>query len=195
MDGSTCNATLLSTRCICCAYGRALVMRSCARRSFDAATIFMALVICCVFLTARIRRLRSIRDGISSRHEGTKARRHERETGLRVFVVSSLRLSRRGLSAGEIARKLLHGGIEGAFELIIELLFVDDAAKHVGIPILDERVQLGFKRPYVGDGNLVEVAVHARVEERHLAFDGQRFVLRLLQNLDEPSAAVELRLR
>ena len=31
-------------------------MRSCARRSRDAATIFMALVICCVDLTARMRR-------------------------------------------------------------------------------------------------------------------------------------------
>ena len=34
--------------------GRALMIRSCARRSFDAATIFIAFVICCVFLTARI---------------------------------------------------------------------------------------------------------------------------------------------
>jgi len=38
---------------------------SCARRSFDAATIFIAFVICCVFLTARIRRRRSIKDGIT----------------------------------------------------------------------------------------------------------------------------------
>ena len=30
------------------------MIRSCARRSFDAATIFMAFVICCVFFTARI---------------------------------------------------------------------------------------------------------------------------------------------
>ncbi len=64
IDGSTREATLPSTRCICTAYGRALMTRSCARRSFDAATIFIALVICCVFLTARIRRRRSIRDGI-----------------------------------------------------------------------------------------------------------------------------------
>ena len=49
-----------STRCICTAYGRAFMMRSCARRSFDAATIFIALVICCVFFTARTRRRRSI---------------------------------------------------------------------------------------------------------------------------------------
>ena len=50
------------------------MMRSCARRSFDAATIFMALVICCVFLTARIRRRRSISDGMISQrfHEDAK---------------------------------------------------------------------------------------------------------------------------
>ena len=33
------------------AYGRAAIARSCALRSFAAETIFMALVICCVFLT------------------------------------------------------------------------------------------------------------------------------------------------
>jgi hypothetical protein len=64
MDGSTRDATLPSTRCICTAYGLAFMIRSCARRSFDAATIFIALVICCVFLTARIRRRRSINDGM-----------------------------------------------------------------------------------------------------------------------------------
>jgi len=40
------------------------MIRSCDRRSFDAATIFIALVICCVFLTARIRRRRSMSDGM-----------------------------------------------------------------------------------------------------------------------------------
>ena len=53
-DGSTRDARLFSTRSICVANGRACWMRSCARRSFDAATIFIALVICCVDLTARI---------------------------------------------------------------------------------------------------------------------------------------------
>ena len=42
------------------AYGRAAIIRSCARRSFAAETIFMALVICCVFLTLRMRRRMSI---------------------------------------------------------------------------------------------------------------------------------------
>src|SRR5271168_1291367 len=46
------------------AYGRAASTRSCARRSFAAETTFMALVICCVFLTERIRRRISIKLGI-----------------------------------------------------------------------------------------------------------------------------------
>ena len=39
-----------------CAYGRAASARSCARRSFAAETICMALVICRVFFTLRMRR-------------------------------------------------------------------------------------------------------------------------------------------
>ena len=40
------------------------ITRSCARRSLAAETIFMALVICCVFLTERMRRRMSIRLGM-----------------------------------------------------------------------------------------------------------------------------------
>src|ERR1043165_7707124 len=40
------------------------MVRSCARRSLAAETIFMALVICWVFLTERIRRRMSIRLGM-----------------------------------------------------------------------------------------------------------------------------------
>ena len=57
-------ARLLKTRSISLAYGRLRTMRSCARRSFDDETIFMAFVICCVDLTARTRRRMSISDGI-----------------------------------------------------------------------------------------------------------------------------------
>ena len=48
-----------STLVIIFAYGRAASARSCARRSFAAETIFMALVICRVFFTLRMRRRRS----------------------------------------------------------------------------------------------------------------------------------------
>ena len=61
---STRVETDASTSRSAAAYGRAAIIRSCARRSFAAATIFMALVICCVFLTLRIRRRRSIVLGI-----------------------------------------------------------------------------------------------------------------------------------
>src|SRR6478672_3530225 len=54
---------LPSTRRASRANGRAATTRSCARRSFDAATIFIAFVICCVDFTARIRRRMSMRDG------------------------------------------------------------------------------------------------------------------------------------
>src|SRR5712692_4535589 len=92
IDGSTRDATLLSTRCICTAYGRAFMMRSCARRSFDAATIFMAFVICWVFLTERIRRRRSMSDGMDLRG--------------------------RGLSRREVLREFLHCSVERALDLV-----------------------------------------------------------------------------
>jgi hypothetical protein len=46
------------------ANGRVDITRSCARRSLDAATIFIAFVICCVFFTARMRRRMSISEGM-----------------------------------------------------------------------------------------------------------------------------------
>ena len=55
---------LLDERAVPKADGRAPIIRSCARRSFDAATIFIALVICCVFLTDLMRRRMSKRLGI-----------------------------------------------------------------------------------------------------------------------------------
>src|SRR5215510_2719399 len=77
IEGSTRAATLARKWWISEVYGRAAIIRSCALRSFDAATIFIALVICCVFLTARIRRRRSMREGMPNlatvSHEGTKA--------------------------------------------------------------------------------------------------------------------------
>src|SRR3972149_5618511 len=128
-----------STRCIWPAYGRAFMMRSCARRSFDAATIFMAFVICCVFLTARIRRRRSISDGISRRG----------------------RLSRR-----EIAREFLDRPVEHALQLLVELLALDDAAEDLGIPRVDERIQLGLEGAHLGERDGVQVPAPAGIDER-----------------------------
>src|SRR5512142_87439 len=57
--------TLASTSRSDAAYGRAAITRSCERRSFAAATIFIARVICWMFLTDRSRRRMSIRDAMA----------------------------------------------------------------------------------------------------------------------------------
>src|SRR5262245_37225622 len=89
-------------------------MRSCERRSFDAATIFIALVICCVFFTARIRRRRSISEGICPRLAA------EAVSGCR-------RLPRR-----EVLRELLHRAVERGLQLIVQLLLLADPLNTCG---------------------------------------------------------------
>ena len=64
MSSSTRVATEESTLRSAAANGRAEKMRSCARRSFAAETLFIAFVICCVFLVLRLRRRMSIVLGI-----------------------------------------------------------------------------------------------------------------------------------
>src|SRR5687768_8464593 len=147
-DGSTRDARLFSTRCICEANGRACCVRSCARRSFDAATIFMALVICCVFFTARTRRRRSMSDGISQ----NAARRPEdaKKTSwslLRDFVSSWLPLGCCGLPRREVTRIFLYGLGQRGLELIVELLLLRDPAEELRMARLDELVQAGLERP------------------------------------------------
>src|SRR5947208_1862382 len=85
--------------------------------------------------------------------------------------------------------------IERAFQLLVELLFLDDAAEDFRIARLDELVQLDFERAHFRDRDVVEVSVRARVDDRDLALDRERFVLRLLEDFDEPRASIELRLR
>src|SRR5215471_10632886 len=60
---------------------------------------------------------------------------------------------------------------------------------------VEELVQLGLEGAHVADRNAVQIAVRAGIDDRDLALDRQRRVLRLLQDLDEPRAAIQLRLR
>src|SRR5262245_59613536 len=101
------------------------MMRSCARRSFDAATIFIAFVICCVFLTARTRRRRSMRDGMAGS--------------------GRCRLARRKVG-GVIAHRL----VQRALERIVELPLLGDVAEELRVARLDELVQLGLEPLDVG---------------------------------------------
>src|SRR5438045_6907869 len=104
-------------------------------------------------------------------------------------------LSGGGFPRREVPGELLHRPVERSLELIVELLLLDDPSEHLRRARLDELVQLALERPHFGHGNVVQVAVRAGVNHRHLTLDRQRLVLRLLENLDQTGAAIELRLR
>src|SRR4051812_19340410 len=59
---------------------------------------------------------------------------------------------------------------------------------------LEEGEQLRLERPQLGYRDVIEMSDRARVNDRDLLFDRERFVLRLLEQFGEPCAAVELRL-
>src|SRR5215212_6716035 len=105
------------------------MIRSCARRSFDAATIFIALVICCVFLTARIRRRRSINDGICVLEPNAKTAKTAKNCCLFARFADFALLSRCGLSRQEVGGERLYRGVQRAFQLIVQLLLLADAAQ------------------------------------------------------------------
>ena len=91
--------------------------RSCARRSFAAETIFMALVICCVFLTERMRRRMSIKLGMS----GYRLFRYE--AGFELF-----------------------DGVGHLFaQVVVERLLGADVIEDGGVRVLDEPVELLFE--------------------------------------------------
>src|SRR6185503_1640950 len=157
---------LSSTRRASRAYGRVAITFSCARRSLDAATIFIAFVICCVDLTARTRRRMSISEGMSGRRGGR-----------------------------ELFAEFLDRALERRLQLVIEVLLLHDGGEDAGVTRFEEAIQPLLIGAQLLDRNAVEVAVCRGEDDRHLLLDGQRLVLRLLQDFDEPLAAVELSLR
>src|SRR3954470_985111 len=171
MSESTREATLPSTRCICTAYGRAFMMRSWARRSFDAATIFIALVICCVFLTARIRRRRSINDGICPRPLNAELAKTAKKNSIFACSAAFAFLGCGGLSRAEVAREFLDRAVQHRLQLLVELLLLGNRAEQLRVPRFDKAIQLGLERPRVRDGNIVHEPVGAGVDDRDLPFD------------------------
>src|SRR5262245_40635320 len=108
-------------------------MRSCERRSFDAATIFIAFVICCVDFTARIRRRISISDGIHRSHSSSCLRGYFGSSWLRCA-----RLSRRL----ELRPELLQRPVQFVAQRIIELLLAGDGSQNPGMARFEEAVEL-----------------------------------------------------
>src|SRR5205823_11593388 len=106
------------------------MIRSCARRSFAAATIFIALVICCVFFTDRMRRRRSMSDGICI-GQLRSSPSSKRILAQRILRALRSLLGSGRLSAGELAGKLLHRRVERRLELIVEHLLLGDPTEDV----------------------------------------------------------------
>src|SRR5437588_3000191 len=132
-------ATLPSTLRNRVPYGRAARVRSCARRSLAAETIFMALVICCVFLTERMRRRMSIKLGMC---------------WYRRLPRWFLRLLRRRLRRCRLPRGLLgykpgleflDDGSHFLAQRVIQNLFGPDLIPNAAMGIVDKSVQFLFE--------------------------------------------------
>src|SRR5688572_9915307 len=132
------------------ANGRDATTRSCARFRREAAIIFIALVICCVDLTARIRRRRSISDGICIGPWGLSGGRPRR----------CLR------GRGELLRELLQRRFQSGLDLVVEGLLLRDAGDDAGVARLEEAIELLLVTQHVLDGDAVEEALRRGVDDR-----------------------------
>src|SRR5438270_8772332 len=138
--------------------------RSCARRSFAAETIFMALVICCVLRTDRIRRRMSIRLGIAAR-------------GLLLL-------------RGETLFELFHRAFQLAAQRVIQGFLFPNLRPDGGMGIIDIPVKPLFEFPAAFDGQIVQESAGSGEDNGHLLLDWKRLKLFLLENLNQPAAAI-----
>src|SRR5512133_1741772 len=150
-------------------------MASWARRSFAAATIFMAFVICRVDFTEPMRLRMSRREG----------------TGFLVLDLGRLRL---GL---EDAAELAESGVERLPDPVVERLLLRDRAPDLRVTPVQELDELLHVARHLVGRDVADPALAAlvllrrRVDLDDLLLDRHRLVLALLQHLDEPLAAGE----
>src|SRR5688572_8162137 len=121
------------------AKGRADTTRSCARLRREAAIIFIALVICCVDLTARIRRRRSMSEGIGCwpRRPGS--------------------LGHGGGAAGqELLAELGQRALERPLDVVVEDLLLGDAGQHAGVARFEKAIEILLVAAQVLDRHVVQ---------------------------------------
>src|SRR4030042_1970654 len=119
-------------------------MASWAWRSLAAETIFMALVICCVLLTLRIRRRMSMRAGMGA------------------SLSRPLRLARRL----EDGRELGEGRLQLLGELALDFLLLRDRREEGAVAAVEPGEALLLVAPAVGDGERVEGPRRGREADR-----------------------------
>src|SRR6185295_12577482 len=124
-------------------------MASWARRSLAADTIFMALVICCVDFTLRIRRRMSTRAGIA---------------------VSSGGFSGRGSGGRGLEHRgeLLEGGLHLVAKAAAEILLLHDLGHEGSVAHLEPSVELLLVASAVGDRVGIEEPIRGREDDDDL---------------------------
>src|SRR5687767_11755870 len=155
---ATATAMLRNTLSMRSAKGRAASAAACARRSFDAATICMALVIFCVALVEARRTRMSLRLAIQSIPVNAGA-----------SITSSEGL---GVSVDHALQLLL--GIAGKVVGLANIL------EDVAVLGPHQRQQAVLERAHPVDRDRIEIAVHAGIDHHDLLFHLQRRELRLL---------------
>ena len=138
----------------------------------------MALVICRVFLTLRMRRRRS----------STFAMLLSRS---RLFLLLVLFRT----VGEEVCLVVLDGVGQALLDVVVERLLGGDVGEDGRVARLEVGIEAVLEGAQVLDFNVVEQAVDAGEEDGDLLLSGERLELRLLEQLGEALAAVELLLR
>jgi len=94
----------------------------------------------------------------------------------------------------ELAGELLDRRLEARHHVVTELAGLHDAVVDALVRAADEVKELALEAEHVADRHLIQVAVGAGPDRGDLALHGVRRVLRLLEQLDQARAALELRL-
>src|SRR5690348_18449770 len=100
------------------------------------------------------------------------------------------RLSRRREPGAELLQRAVHLGLDR----IVELLLLGDRREDARAMRLEEAIELLLVSADLLSLEWVEIAVGRGVDDHDLPLDRQRPVLRLLEDLDQPLTAAELRL-
>src|SRR5215469_10845803 len=172
---------------MCWAYGRAASAAAWARRSFEAATICMALVIFWVALVAAMRTRMSLRLGISD----VRCQMTDDSQTEAFCPLTSDSCPR----SSECLCILIHGRLELAGGGIVEIPRLTDGVENVGILRAQEAEQPVLERTHAVDRDGIEVAVDAGIDDDDLLLHLERRELRLLEQLGQPRAAIEKALR
>src|SRR6185503_590485 len=133
------------------AKGRAASAAACARRSLDAATICMALVIFCVALVAAMRTRMSLRLAMS--YESRSLPIPSSGERLRVAVDHALELGRIGIR---------------------EVAALADAVEQICVLRAHQRQQPAFEGAHTADVHRIKIAVDAGIDHADLLFHLQR---------------------